>query len=35
MALRERINEYLRDRAEQFKIIKAREEDYWTAAPGY
>jgi rRNA maturation endonuclease Nob1 len=34
-ALRNQVTEYLRDRAAQFKIIKAREEDYWTAAPGY
>lgn len=34
-ALRAEVQQYLRDRAEQFKIIKAREEDYWTAAPGY
>lgn len=34
-ALRAEVQQYLRDRREQFKIIKAREEDYWTAAPGY
>ena len=35
IALASTIKAGLRDRAEQFKIIKAREEDYWTAAPGY
>ena len=34
-ALRAEVQQYLRDRREQFKIIKAREEDYWSAAPGY
>lgn len=34
-ALRAQLHGYLAERAEQFKIIKAREEDYWTAAPGY
>lgn len=34
-ALRDRIADYLRDRAEQFKIIREREADYWTAAPSY
>jgi hypothetical protein len=34
-ALRAEVQQYLRDRREQFKIIKEREADYWTAAPGY
>lgn len=34
-ALRERIADYLRERRAQFRIIAKREEDYWTAAPGY
>lgn len=35
IALASTIRAGLRDRAEQFKIIKAREEDYWSAAPSY
>ncbi len=34
-ALRAQIAGYLRDRAEQFKIIKEREDNYWSACPGY
>lgn len=35
IALASTIKAGLRDRAKQFKIIREREADYWTAAPGY
>jgi hypothetical protein len=34
-ALRNQVTNYLHARAKQFAIIREREADYWTAAPGY
>jgi len=34
-AVRDRIADYLRDRAAQFAIIAKREGDYWSACPDY